>query len=190
MKKPKNLSKRITGDSKKKKFLITLLLATVILSALTSCGVAVPRPEIKEGRFDLSVTYEIGGKAETLSVVYVCEFDGTSWAIDSGYSSRDWRGYAEGNYKGDYNSAVVGTTDDGGDIILFFGVYPEYFMGDPEIGDSGIPEPSIYIVYPEDENGASSFVTEKEELKEVYGISIISYEYDEPIENSFSILNF
>lgn len=167
-----------------------VLLAFISIIVLSGCGIEVPRPEVKEGRFDLSITYEIGGEAETLSVVYVCEFKGTSWTLDSGYASRDWRGYAEGDYEGDYNSAIVGTTEDGGDIILFFGVYPEYFMGDPEIGDSGIPEPSIYIVYPEDENGASSFVTEKEELKEVYGISIISYEYDEPIENSFSIFNF
>ena len=173
-----------------KRLLSILLLAFISVTLLSGCGLGVPRPEVKEGRFNLSITYEIGGKVDTLSVVYVCEFDGTSWALDSGYSSRDWIGCAEGNYEGDYNSAIVGTTEDGGDIILFFGVYPEYFMGDPEIGDSGIPEPSIYIVYPEDENGASSFVTEKEELKEVYGISIISYEYDEPIENSFSILNF
>ena len=168
-----------------KRIICTILLMLTLVSALTSCGLTVPRPEIKEGKFEFCITYELSGEQKTFSAVFVCEFDGVSWALDGGYS-RDWKGHTEGDYKGDDYSAVIGKTEDGGDIILFFGIYPEYFMGD-STADRGAPEPSVYIAYPEDENGASGLVNDPTEVAEIYGAKIISYEYDEPIENSFGL---
>ena len=170
--------------------LIASLLVLSLVCTLTGCGLEVPRPEVKEGRFDLSITYQIGSEIETLSMVYVCEFAGTSWTLEGGYFSRDWKCHTEGDYEGDDYSAIVGRTEDGGEIIVFFGIYVEYFMGDPEIGDRGIPEPFMYISYTEDGGDSYSLVNDSTELEEVYGVKLISYEYDEPIENSFSIFNF
>ena len=171
------------------KKIISLLLLTVMLAImLTGCGLAASRPEVKEGRFNISVTYEINGKVNTFSGVYVCEFDGSSWTPDGFSFTRDWKSHIEGDYEGDYNSAIIGRTEDGGEIILFFGVYPEYFMGD-YTGDGGTPVPSIYVNY-EEEDGDSSAVTDPGELEELYGIKLISYEYASPIENSFSAFNF
>ena len=170
-----------------KKRLIALLSALVLLSMLTSCGL-VPTPEVGEGRFDLSVTYEMDGEVKTFSAVYTCEFAGTSWTPDGFDFTRDWNTSLECDYECDSNSAILGKTADGGDIILFLGVYPEYFMGD-ETGDSGIPTPTVYINYPEDENGTSSSVAEPDEVEELYGIKIIGYEYDAPIENTFKLFN-
>ena len=168
-----------------KKVLCALSLVLMVSVMLTSCGLTVPRPEIKTGEFDFSITYEIDGKVGTLSAVYVCEFDGTSWTLDGGYG-RDWKAHTEGDYKGDDYSAIIGTTDDGGDIVLFFGIYPEYFMND-EMGDRGVPEPSVYVAYPENEHGEIGLVNDPAEVEELYGAKIISYEYDEPIENSFGL---
>ena len=165
---------------------IAWILVLVLASMLTGCGLAVPRPEIKEGRFDLSVTYEISGEVKTFTAVYVCEFDGSSWTPDGFDFSRDWKGYVEGDHEGDYNSAIIGKTEDGGDIILFFGVYPEYFMGD-YTGDSGVPTPSVYVVYPEDEHGCSTSYAEPTEVEELFGVKIISHEYAAPIENEFGL---
>ena len=166
------------------------VLCTLITLALTvmlmGCGLRVPRPEVKEGRFNFSVTYEIGGEAKTFSAVYVCEFDGTDWSLDGGYS-RDWDTHVEGDYEGDDYSAILGTTDDGGSIVLHFGLYPEHFMGDPEIGDWGLPEPSLGITYPENELGETWHIGDPVELERDYGIRIVSYEYDEPIENTFGL---
>ena len=171
-----------------KRTLIALVLVLTLACTLTSCGLQVPRPEIKEGRFDFSITYEIFGEVNTLSATYVCEFDGTSWSLDGGYG-RDWSAYTEGDYEGDDDySAVIGKTEDGGDIILFFGIYPEYFMGD-STADRGAPEPSVYITYPENENGEIGLVNGPEEVEALCGAKIISYVYAEPLDNEFALLN-
>ena len=168
-----------------KRILCTVLLAALVLM-LASCGLQVPRPEVKEGRFNFSVTYEISGVTNTFSAVYVCEFNGTNWSVDGGYS-RDWDIHVEGDYEGDNYSAILGKVDDGGSIHLHFGLYPEYFMGDPETGDWGLPEPSIAIVYPENELGEMIQIGDPLELERDYGIRIVSYEYDEPIANTFGL---
>lgn len=169
--------------------LIALMLALVLVGMLSSCGLTVPRPDIKEGRFDFSITYELNGETKTFSAVYVCEFAGTSWALEGGDYTRDWKDHVEGNYTGDNYSAIIGASEDGGDITLFFGVYPSYFMGD-STGDRGVPGPSLYITYPEDEDGGTRLVSDPTELEEVYGVKIISYEYDAPIENKFTVFDF
>ena len=170
-----------------KRIICTMLLMFAFVSTLTSCGLAVPRPEVEEGKFNFSITYEINGKVDTLSAVYVCEFDGVSWSIDGGYG-RDWKAHTEGNYEGDDYSAIIGTTEDGGDIILFFGIYPEYFMNDSTAG-RGVPEPSVYISYTVDVD-EYSIVNDPTEVEEIYGAKIISYEYDAPVVNTFSLFGF
>ena len=171
-----------------KRILIALILVLTFACTLTSCGLTVPRPEVKEGQFDFSITYEINGKVDTLVAVYSCEFEGVSWSIDGGYG-RDWNAHTEGDYEGDDYSAVVGKTEDGGDIILFFGIYPEYFMND-SAGDRGVPEPSLYIAYSENDGAEVGLVNDSSEVAEIYGAKIISYEYDEPIKNTFALFNF
>ena len=166
--------------------LIALILALLLAGMFTSCGLEVPHPEVKEGRFDIAITYELGGEVKTLNAVYICEFGGTSWTLEGAYYSRDWKTHTEGDYEGDDNSAIIGRTEDGGEIVIFFGLYPEYFMGDPETGDMGIPEPELYICF-EEGDGASSYVSDPHEMEERYGVKLISYEYDAPIENSFGL---
>ena len=169
-----------------KKLLSVLALLLILSLGLTSCGLTVPRPEIKKGEFNFSITYEVYGEEKTFSAVYVCEFDGTSWSLDGGYS-RDWKAWTEGDYTGETYSAIVGTTEDGGSIILFFGIYPEYFMND-QTGDRGVPEPSIYVAYPENEHGEIAIVNIPEEVEALCGAKIISSSYDAPIENTFGFL--
>ena len=169
-----------------KRILVVTAIVMLLVFTLSSCGLTVPRPETKEGRFNFSITYELNGEEQTLSAVYVCNYDGVSWSLDGGYG-RDWRAHTEGGYEGnDDYSAVIGKTEDGGDIILFFGIYPEYFMGD-STADRGAPEPSVYIAYPEDENGSVVLVNDPDEVLEVYGVRVVSAKYDEPIENSFGL---
>ena len=174
-----------------KRRVLALVLVLLLAGMLTSCGLQVPRPEIKEGRFDFSITYQIGEEVETFSAVYVCEFAGTSLSVEVLSYNRDWEDHTEGEYEyeGDDYAATVGKTADGGDIILFFGVYPEYFMGD-STGDRGAPEPSIYVVYPEDEDGAIATVGTPEEVEALYGAKIISSEYAAPVVNTFTVFDF
>ena len=76
-----------------------------------------------------------------------------------------------------------------GDIGLFFGIYPEYFMGD-FTADRGAPEPFVYVSYPENENGEMLYFGDPKEVEELYGAKIISYEYDEPVENRFVMFKY
>lgn len=185
-----SLSKILTNERIKMKKIVTLLAVLLVAClSLASCGLAVPRPEVKEGRFNFSVTYELNGEVKTLECIYVCEFDGTSWSLEGGDYSRDWKAHTEGDFEGDDYSAIIGKTEDGGDIILFFGIYPEYFMGDPNTGDRGIPEPDLYISYTMGE-GEYGLVQEEDVIEEVYGAKILDYEYDEPIENTFALFDF
>lgn len=170
-----------------KRRLIALFLLLTLVGTLTGCGITVPRPEVEEGEFNFSITYEINGKVDTLSAVYMCEFDGVSWSVDGGYG-RDWKAHTEGDYEGDDYSAIIGTTEDGGDIVLFFGIYPEYFMND-STGDRGAPEPSLYISYTLDVD-EYGLVSDPLEVEEIYGAKIISYEYDAPIVNTFNLFDF
>ena len=167
-----------------KRNLIVLCLALLLVGMLTGCGITVPRPEIKSGEFDFSVTYEFNGETKTVSGVYVCEYNGTSWALDGGYH-RDWNGY----FKGDKvdEEIEIGTIEDGGTVVLVLGLYPEYFMGEDVSFDLNLPAPRLTIKYPNDEDGSMNLVYDEESIEKKYGAKIISYKYAEPVENSFGL---
>ena len=162
-----------------KKLLCALILALLVSVMLTSCGLTVERPEVKEGEFNFSVTYEINGETKTVSGVYVCEYDGIDRVLD-GVDHREWKGYIkEGTIE---EQIKLATAVDGGVIELNLHFAPEYFMGE-SYGDDEPFSPSITVRL-EDEEGLS-FENDADLIAEVYGAKIISYEYDEPIENSF-----
>lgn len=167
-----------------KRVFSALVLAALVAAMLTGCGLTVPRPEIKEGKFDFSVTYELNGETKTISGVYVCEYNGTDWALDGG-SHRDWKGCIEGGSEDD--CFEIGTTEDGGVIIISMHLSADYFMGENVTGGLDLPEPELMIQYPYDELGGMQMIREAEIIEQNYGAKIISYEYDAPIENSFGL---
>ena len=150
----------------------------MILSfSLTSCGANVPRPEIKEGRFNISVTYEHNGEIKTVSGVYVCEYDGIIWYNVNRDPFVSWKESYEGDL-GDDGIVRICNTDDGGEIFISFLMYPEYFMGDPEAADR-TPLIRAELWYPDEQ------IDDVERIAE-HGVKLIGYEYDDPIENSFN----
>ena len=167
-----------------KRKLSALILVLMLASMLSGCGLRVPRPEVKEGRFNFSVTYEWKGETTTVNGVYVCEYAGLSWALDGGYH-RDWSYRVEG----DVNDTLitVGTAENGDKLELNLDFYPEYFMSDPDWSWLGVPEPylTVTIVYDE----GTRWLSDKDDVEKEYDAKIITYTYDEPIENSFKIFN-
>jgi hypothetical protein len=167
------------------KRLVTASILIILISVLlTGCGFIVPRPEIKTGEFNFSITYEMDGEVKNYTGVYVCRYKGVNWTLDGGYH-RDWEGWVKDDEE--EKTLIIGTTDDGGVIHLIHHFYPEYFMGDAEGDDLGDPVPYV-AVYFEDGEGLH-ILTDVNEIEELYGVRIISYVYDSPIQNSFSILN-
>ena len=167
-----------------RKRLVALCLAVALLCMLAGCGLTVPRPKIRKAEFDFSVTYEFNGETKTVSGVYVCKFNGTSWAIDGGYS-RDWKGYIKDNKMEEI--IEIGTAKDGNKVELDLDLNPDYFMGDFFEGRMDAPAPYISVKVVHDEG--LYFICEPAEVEEYCGAKIISYEYDSPIVNSFGISN-
>lgn len=164
-----------------KRILSALLLVAVLLSTLASCGLDVPRPEIKEGRFNISFTYEYKGEVKALSGVYVCKYDGIDFTLEGEYYVA-WEESFEGEIKDDVTT--VGYTEDGGEVFISLLMYPEYFMGDPQYAEF-TPTASLELFYYEGEGGTVIESYNDPETLESYGAKLISFEYDKPIENSY-----
>ena len=159
---------------------ICLFIALLLFSlGLTSCGLTMPRPEVKGGQFDVSVTYEVGGETKTLDLVYVCDYEGVKMSLEE-TRYRAWNGHFEGYEDGD--AIEVSKTDDGSRIVLSFLIYAEYFMGEPESTDF-YPEARIERIYFED--GIEMIDYDEELIAEDYGVRILGIKYDEPIKNTF-----
>lgn len=161
-----------------------LLLTVMLVCTLSGCDSSVPQPEIKEGEFHFSVTYEFNGEEKTVSGVYVCTYTGTSWSLDGG-PHRSWKGYIkDGKVEEMFE---IGTTENGEKVELDLALCPEYFMDDFVEGYHEIPKPCLSVRLVDDEG--ISFLYEPSEVEALCGAKIISYEYDEPIQNVFIISN-
>lgn len=146
----------------------------VLILAISSCSGA-PEPTVTRGDFDFSVTYQIGDEVTTISGVYVCEFVKGGRAIDGYY--REWNGYIKDS---DLENDVVLATKDGDTLYLDLDLDPEYFMSDPfySVVDKGAPTPELYVSSTTD--GEPSFKDASE-----FDARIVSYSYDQPIENVY-----
>jgi hypothetical protein len=167
-----------------KRISCALLALLMLASLLTGCASEVPRPEIKQGRFDLSVTYEQDGAVKVASAVYVCEYDGIAWTLE-GHPYVDWETHLEGDIT-DEGTVPICTTEDGGEIVIALLLYPEFFMGDPQYADH-TPLVDLSIFYYE-ENGTVRDSSDDAELIAGHGVRLIGCEYDPPIPNSFKPL--
>ena len=164
-----------------KRILTCIFLIVYVTVIFTGCGLQVPRPEIKTGEFNFNVTYELNGEVKTISGVYVCEYNGTDWAIDVGHH-RDWKGYIK---DGTEESIKLATAEDGGIVELNLHFDPGHFMGDSYVDGEEPFSPWITVrLYSE----GLYFENDQDLIAETYGAKIISYEYDEPIQNSFGLL--
>ena len=169
-----------------KRKLYAFILSLMLASILAGCGLDVPRPEVKEGRFHFTATYELNGEVKTISDAYICKYDGIGWALDGDSYYRDWVGYFENGMEGDV--LEICTTEDGGKISLVFNIYPEYFMGEPDYIDDFAPNVYLQLIYFDDETGEIVEIVDDAQLIETYGVKFIGFEYDDPIENAFHSL--
>lgn len=159
-----------------KRFLSIVLLTFISVAFLAGCAPDVPRPEVREGRFNISVTYEQDGEVKEASVVYVCEYKGIAWTLEA-QPYVNWKESFEGDIKDD-GLIPICNTDDGGEIFISLLLYPEYFMGDPNYAEY-TPIVRAELFYDDEQTDDAEIIAE-------YGVKLIGFEYDEPIENAFS----
>ena len=161
---------------KKLKIVAVAIMLIMSVALLNGCMVKTEIPSIKEGRFNLSVTYEINGEVKTYSGVYVCEYDGIlTTFLGSGI---EWKSYME---NGEETEIPILTTDKG-TVYIDLCLFPEYFMDDPY----GYlpPEPDLYIIYSNSTPDEIHLSMDEADLAE-FGVKFISYDYGEPIDNTY-----
>lgn len=171
-----------------KQFLIAVFLSLSLLIMLAGCGKGL-NPSVKEGRFNFSVTYEVDGEQETVSDVFVCEFVEIIFALDGSYI--EWNSRVEdselANRLEENRGYLLLKTCDDGSIYLDFNLSPKYFMSDPNYGNANLGiSPRLFIEYNEtkgEELGV--WWSEDATVLESYGVKVISYSYDAPIENTY-----
>ena len=159
-----------------KKIVFTVAILLLLSFSLTGCGFDVALPEIREGRFNISVTYEHNVEIKTAAGVYVCEYNGVIWYNVNRDPFVDWDESFEGDIK-DGGIIPICNTDDGGEIFIGILLHPEYFMGDPEYADR-TPIIRTELWYSDKQIDDSEIIAR-------YGVKLIEFKYDEPIENSY-----
>ena len=163
-----------------------IIIAIGLVLSLAACLLTniVLTPSVSEHDFKYSVTYKLNGETKKLEGVYKCFYEG----FDRGGDPRDR--YYTGEYTVDGQTTLSHTytiaEKDGAELYIVTLFNDCYLMGDTKDMDYEpfLEEPYLEAVdkegYPYDEtNMPSEFTAE-----------IISWEYPEPIENTFVFSGF
>ena len=152
------------------------LAATCVLLFL---GYSVKKPSVERHEFPFSITYSYQGKNETLSGVYAGEY-----VCDAKYIGDDsvaWFGYIEDHDRLALDYYVVEDFEDRA-YSINLNIKTGYLMGDPAYAGY-VCEPSAQ--YNSFDGTNETIITDPAELEQL-GFSLVSWEYPEPIENTFS----
>ena len=173
----------------KKRLLLTILaLIVTLVTFLTGCEKA-PEPRVKEGRFNFSITYEVDGEEFTIASVFVCKFVEAGRGLSGYYIT--WDSYIEDRSieelfpEDNYNNIIVQTNDDGV-IYLDVDLHAEYFMAEPAYAEERAFSPYLYIKYNDTAAEIKGTYGDSDPaVVESYGVKLISYTCDSPIENVY-----
>jgi len=146
-----------------------------------------PVPEITSAEFPFKIVYTVDGEEFVYEDVITCEYTG----INNDASQRDkYRTWQHSYGKKPYT--VLRELDNEQVILFYIPCSASYLMGDPEASNyyGGSPEITLASPYQIYSSGEMTYrsdrVIEAQELKDIYGIEIISFEMPPPIENTFS----
>ena len=164
--------------------LVSIILVVFAIVALPWIMIAIgsifapnpPAPEITYGEFPFRLEYEINGERVVVEDTVVCEYGGVGWDEGQG-KHRTWEGYLASS--GEENVLVV--TDGTRKIYCYVGS-AEYYMGDEKYPEK---RPLIPRLYMDDPNLLISEIAIQDEIIAGYNIELISWEFTDPITNSF-----
>ena len=167
----------------KKMKLPVIIIAIGLILAVASCFLTgvMKEPTIKEHEFDYSVTYSVDGEIKTYEGGFKCSFDG-----HDGYDDPTLREYVGVHTKnGNVLDSISFTVaqKDGVELSIVADLDAAYLMGDPDKYEyvSGNDEPYLEAI---DQEGYGV------EVSDYFEAEIISWEYPEPIVNSFEFVGF
>ena len=152
------------------------LTATCVLLLL---GYSAQKPRIEQQEFPFAITYSYQGKTETISGVYAAEYDlGAKYMADDPTA---WYGYATDHNRLEADFYRI-AEQDGKHFSINLNIEPGYLMGDPRYANA-VCQPGAVCIISDDADGI--YITDPAELEQL-GFSIVSWEYPQPIDNSFS----
>ena len=157
------------------------LVLSLVASLFTNI---ILTPTVTEHDFNYSVTYKLNGETKTFEGVYKCRFDGYS----EGGNPRNR--YYTGEYTVDGQTTPVHSytiaQKDGAELYIVTLFNDCYLMGDTKDVDyrSFLEEPYLEAL---DKEG---YPYDEAEMPSEFTAEIISWEYPEPIENTFVFSGF
>ena len=163
----------------RKNAIIILVVYLIATLALLFLGYSVRKPKVAQQEFPFTVTYSYQGETKTISDVYVGEYVPRAKYI--GEDPVAWYGYIKDHDRLESDFYRIGESD-GHRFSINLNMEPGYLMGDPKYAGS-VCQPSGVCHSFDGTNDIT--VTDPDELAQL-GLSIVSWEYPEPIENTFS----
>ena len=169
---------------KTKKLALPIIILAVAVVAMAIFGIVTniaQKPTVTEHEFPFSITYELKGKTETFEGVYAVSYTG-----NGGYTkvtTRQYEGKFISNREDADTSMILSLENEGrdGTIYLHTHLYADYLMGDPQYDyfTNYAYEPVLVYTDPDyvDHEDAETVLQ--------HGAKLISWEYPEPIENTF-----
>ena len=133
-----------------------------------------PSPQIKYGEFPFRLEYEINGQRVVVEDTLICQYTGLRWDMTG--THRTWKKYLSS----DKNKDDIVLLKINEKTSICYGVGSAKFY----MGDDGIANFPTYY-YTKKPGGYSSGWVSENELLEKYGIKIISWEFSDPIVNTF-----
>ena len=163
----------------KKLFLPALImaLALLVMTVYCFCTCIAQKPTVTSAEFPFSITYEYNGEEITYEDVFYARY-----SENGGYSHSKLRIYVgEIGKLGEGETFLTVKEDETGSILISTKMYPDYMMGDPWYDYFDDEDFAPELLY---HNREGEEFTDEETLT-AQGVKLISWEYPEPIENSF-----
>lgn len=164
---------------------VFILVAGLLLSLAACLVVNVVRvPAVTKQEFAYSVTYELCGEMKTLEGIYKVTFDGYAPGEDPGdrYYSGEYT--VDGQTTRSHSYTIA--RHEGGELYIVTLFNDGYLMGDTGSEDY---EPALEAPYLEAVD-TEGYTYEEADMPAAFDAQIISWEYPEPVENSFVFRGF
>ena len=160
-----------------------IIIAIGLIVAVAACIFTsiMKEPTIKDHAFDYSVTYRVDGEVRTHKGSYQCRFTGYDGHDDPTLRLYDGVHKIDGNVS--ESSWFTVAHKDGVELSLRINLDASYLMGDPDKYEYVEGNKAPYL----EANDAEGYSIE---ISEVFDAEIISWEFPEPIENSFEFVGF
>ena len=176
------------SQNEKKKKILTIIIGLIVIGVLAVVSPLLyffgeifiemvfdkpSKPTITHGEFPFELVYEYNGQQITIRDTIICDYNGLSFALDGG-NYRDWQCVIKNNNNGRY---II--DENIRDLYIQVPLEADYYMGAPNVNNE-IAKP--YIYYIDDSTGTVYY---EQDLSNVVGAKIVSWNPSEPIQNTF-----